>query len=124
MVSERKRAANRANAQKPRSKWAGTPERAALDEAKRTLREALPGAAVRLRKIIDDPATPPELFLQAMKLAADRAGLPVQTQHDVKQDTPYTQLFFVARDFEHAETTPDADRMDAGHDGASATVGH
>jgi hypothetical protein len=46
--SERKRAANQANARRPRGRWAGTSERAALEEAKRLLRGAIADGAERL----------------------------------------------------------------------------
>jgi hypothetical protein len=82
--SERKRVANQANARRPRGRWAGKPERAALEEGKRLLREAIPEGARRLAALICDSATPPELFLQAFKLAADRAGLPPLTQNEVR----------------------------------------
>ncbi|OGF09204.1 MAG: hypothetical protein A2W00_12460 [Candidatus Eisenbacteria bacterium RBG_16_71_46] len=78
--SERKRAANRENARRPRGRWAGTPERAALDEAKRLLREAIPDGARFLAEMLGDPKAPSELRLQAFKIAADRAGLPVLTE--------------------------------------------
>jgi hypothetical protein len=78
--SERKRAASRANARKPRGRWAGTPEREVLEAAKAELRAALPDAAGRLVDILRDPSTPPELFLQAFRFAADRAGLPALSQ--------------------------------------------
>jgi len=78
--SERKRAANRENARRPRGRWAGTPEREALDEAKRLLRQAIPDGARFLVELLRDPETPPELRLQAFKIAADRAGLPVLTE--------------------------------------------
>lgn len=78
--SERKRRANQANARKPRGRWAGTPERELLEEAKRRLREAIPDGAERLGAMIRDPTTPAELFLAAFKVAADRAGLPAQAQ--------------------------------------------
>jgi hypothetical protein len=87
-VSERKRAANRANASKPRGRWAGTPERAGLEEGKRLLREAIPEGAAHIADLIRNPETPAELRLQAFKLAADRAGLPVLTESEVRAEGP------------------------------------
>jgi hypothetical protein len=51
-----------------------------LDEAKRLLREAIPAGAANLARLIRSPDTPPEILIQAFKLAADRVGLPVVTQ--------------------------------------------
>jgi hypothetical protein len=84
--SERKRAASRANARRPRGRWANTPEREVLEAAKAELRAALPNAAGRLVDILRDPKTPPELFLQAFRFAADRAGLPALSQLGVPPD--------------------------------------
>jgi hypothetical protein len=79
-ASALKRAACRANARKPRGRWANTPEREVLEAAKSELRAALPDAAARLVDILRDPDTSPELFLQALRFAADRAGLPALSQ--------------------------------------------
>ena len=81
--------AARANARRPRGRWAGTPEREQLERAKAELRAAITGGgADRLVAIIHDPTTPAELFLSAFRLAADRVGLPAMSQQDVKIGGP------------------------------------
>ena len=90
--SERKAEANRQNARKPRGRWANTPEREALDAAKAALRASLPGGAERLAEMIENPDTPPELFLQAYKLAADKAGLPSLSSSDMTVTTERDSL--------------------------------
>lgn len=79
--SAKKTAAARANARRPRGRWANTAEREQLERAKAELRTAITGGgADRLAAIILDRETPAELFLAAFKIAADRAGLPAQAQ--------------------------------------------
>lgn len=110
--SERKREANRANARRPRGRWAGTPERDAIEEAKRLLREAIPEGAKRLAALIRDPATSAELFLQAFKLAGDRAGLPPLTQSEVRAMGGITPLRLILHDGEPEEEADAAARSD------------
>lgn len=77
--SEKFLEAQRAKARKPRGKWAGTHEREWLEQAKSDLRKAMPDAARRLVAILASEDTPDEIFMQAFKLAADRAGLVATT---------------------------------------------
>jgi hypothetical protein len=81
--SERKATAARANARRPRGRWANTAERERLEEAKATLRDGLPDGARLVVALLRDPASPPELRLQAFRIAADRAGLPTLAQSEV-----------------------------------------
>lgn len=87
-----KRATCRENARKPRGRWAGTPEREVLEAAKAELRAALPDAAARLVDILRDPDTSPELFLQALRFAADRAGMPALSQLSAPPDMEPVKL--------------------------------
>ena len=82
-ITSKQHEANKARSRKPRGRWANTAERAALEEAKRLLREGLPEGARRILEIIRDPSTPADVMLQAFKIAADRAGLPVLTQTEL-----------------------------------------
>src|SRR5262245_10294737 len=83
-VSEAVRAKNRAAARKPRGRWAGTKEREGIENAKAILRGCLEPGAEFVKKIIEDENSPPELRMQALKFAAERAGLPAMTQSDVQ----------------------------------------
>ena len=80
--SKRKAEACRANAARPRGRWAGTAEREVLEAAKAIIRECLPEGMERLAAIVRDPDTPPELLLAVLRFFADRGGLPVQSQVD------------------------------------------
>lgn len=111
--SERKRTANRLNATRPRGRWAGTPERESLEACKQVLREALPEGALRMAAIITDPKTPPELLLHAFRIAADRVGMPVLTQAEVKTVEPFEPKLVIVR-------CPDCQRE---HDLAPRLVG-
>ncbi len=73
--SEKKAAVVRENATRPRGRWANTEERARIDEAKKLLREYMPEGARKLIEILRDTDTPRMEWLQAFRLAADRAGL-------------------------------------------------
>jgi hypothetical protein len=81
--SKRKAAAVRENARRPRGRWANTEERAQLEAAKALLRDCLPDGARRLAALLRNPGTPADVFLQAFRLAADRAGLPVLQQQEL-----------------------------------------
>jgi len=96
--SERKVAAVRENARRPRGRWANTPEREQLEAAKARLRECLPDGAERLAEMIENRDTPAELFLQAFRLVADRGGLPVLAQSEVITAAPYPPTLLILGD--------------------------
>jgi hypothetical protein len=101
--SERKAAAVRENARRPRGRWANTPEREQLEAAKALLRECLPEGAERLAELIENTDTPAELFLQAFRLAADRGGLPVLAQSELITSAPYPPTLFIMNAAEDVE---------------------
>lgn len=82
-VSDKLREANKIKAKKPRGAWAGTPERARLEQAKEILREVLPDGARMVAEFVRDATLPAELRLAAFKIASERAGLPIMTQQEL-----------------------------------------
>lgn len=82
--SKTKARAARANARRPRGRWAGTPERDSIDQAKAMLRAAIPIGAARIARLIADPSIDPELLERLMRFASDRAGMPTLQQTEIK----------------------------------------
>lgn len=119
MVSEKLREANRQRSRKPRGKWAGTKEREQIEKAKALLREGLPDGARFVLDLIRDENEPKELRLAALKFAAERAGLPVQSQQDVNVTGAGREVWVVGEGLGWPEATGATVEPSSDHDDRS-----